>query len=115
MTEFQPSPRPQYSPWGQPDETTQVANGIWNVYTRSHGGYKLSEERVAAMPSDWLARSFNGQGQRGWFEEDVDWCLVALAFPEDWLKIHGAERGAELLEAAKKTFNEWIAKKENAA
>jgi hypothetical protein len=67
------------------------------------------------MPQDWVARSFNDKGRFGWFEEDIDWAMVALAFPKDWLEIHGYERGTQLLEAAKKIFNQWIAKKETAA
>lgn len=112
MIEFQDCPRPTYSPWGHNPDVTKVANGIWSVDTPSHGGYYLSPERVAAMPEGWASRSFNGNGRHGWFEEDVDWSMVALAFPEDWKAYHGTERGEKLLEAAKNTFNHWIAKKE---
>jgi len=115
MTEFQPSTRPTYSPWGHNPDAIKIANGIWSISTPRHGGYHLSPERVAAMPSDWLARSFNGQGQRGWFEEDVDWCLVALAFPDDWKAYHGEEHGTRLVEAAKNTHKSRNAKKETAA
>lgn len=114
MITFQHFSAPTYSPWGQPDRCVKLADGIWDISTPSHGGFYVSPERLATMPENWLNLSFNGQGRKGWFEEDVDWSMVALAFPDEWKAYHGEERGTELLEAAKNTFNYWIAKKETA-
>ena len=44
---------------------------------------------------------------KGWFEEDCDWALVALSFPEEWKAWRG-ERAANDLEAAERTLKEWI-------
>jgi hypothetical protein len=75
-------PQRIHTPWGYSDHVEYIAEGIQWVSTPSHGGYKLSPERVKAMPRDWLNASFNLQGFGGWFEEDCDWCLVVLAFPD---------------------------------
>lgn len=75
MTEFQRTPCPTHSPWGGIEHKTELAPGIWWVSTPSHGGAKLSEERNAAMP-DCLRR------ESGWYEEDCQWALAALVFPE---------------------------------
>jgi hypothetical protein len=91
------------TPWGAADYVKPIAPGIEFVGTPSHGGYHLSRENVLAMPAAWRAASFNGQGERGWFEEDCDWCMVALTFPQHF--------PADALEAARKIFDGWIAKK----
>lgn len=68
------------TPWGKADDHREIARGIVWLTTPSHGGYWLSDDRQAQMPEPYRSvRPFAG---RGWYEEDCDWCLVALSFPE---------------------------------
>ena len=72
---------PTYTPWGRPDHRETIADGIVRFMTPSHGGIWLSPERLAAMPEalraipTWIDKP-------DWFEEDADWAIVCLAFPE---------------------------------
>ena len=77
------------TPWGAADWINQVTEdgGILFVGTPSHGGYWLSSERLAKMPSE--LRKFGTKSPyhpdwEGWFEEDCEWGAVALAFPEEF-------------------------------
>jgi hypothetical protein len=68
------------TPWGQAQHATQIAPGIIQYSTAGHGGIQLSIERLAAMPAGLrMVRPYAGPG---WYEEDLDWALVALAFPD---------------------------------
>jgi hypothetical protein len=67
------------SPWGAPDTGVEIAEGIVKISTASHGGYWVSDTRLAAMPKE-LANIATYAGH-GWYEEDCDWALVALAYP----------------------------------
>ena len=107
LKEYQSIPKPTWSPWGAPDHAEQVFAGVWSIYTPSHGGFYVSAERRKDMNQNLLALGFNGQAAKGWFEEDCDWCLVALAFPDEWKAWRG-ERAADDLEAAERTLNQWI-------
>lgn len=69
------------TPWGISQSHHRIADGINSYSTASHGGIELSEERLAAMPAA-LREFLPFAGLRGWYEEDVDWSIVALAFPE---------------------------------
>ena len=80
MTRFQPSPRPETTPWDAPDRADQVLPGIWRVSTPSHGGYVLSDERQAAMP-EALRRD------DPYYEEDVDYALVLYAFGSEFRRL----------------------------
>lgn len=74
---------PTSTPWGKPDYPypEQIADGIYWYSTPSHGGYWLSPERREQMPPALRAiRPFGGR--EGWYEEDCDWAIVALSFPE---------------------------------
>ncbi|NMN03816.1 MULTISPECIES: hypothetical protein [unclassified Novosphingobium] len=62
------------TPWGATQQATVYAEGIVFHATASHGGFKLSPERLAHI--DPLLRVRNG-----WYEEDVGWAKVAAAFP----------------------------------
>lgn len=69
------------SPWGRIDRKELIADGVWFISTPSHGGYFLSNDRLGAISAD-LSETFAGRGRVGWFEEDCDWAVVALTFPE---------------------------------
>lgn len=75
-----------WTPWGTVQRSEETAPGITWYSTASHGGYGLSPERQAAMPDHLRLenRGLRGAGPKGpgWYEEDCDWCLVTLAFPE---------------------------------
>jgi hypothetical protein len=69
------------SPWGTPDSAQNIGGGILRIDTPSHGGYFVPEPFNSIIPNAWKTASFNGQASAGWYEEDCDWCMVALAFP----------------------------------
>jgi hypothetical protein len=78
---YQPqSERPAETPWGHPDSVREIAPGIIHYETPSHGGFWLSPERVAEMPP--CLRAFKPFAGANWYEEDCDWSIVALAFPQ---------------------------------
>jgi len=78
-----------HTPWGASDSADHIAPGIVNYTTASHGGVHVSARRLAAMPTAWHLSEW---APAGWYEEDCDWALVVLAFPEAfashpaWLK-----------------------------
>lgn len=67
------------TPWGSSQSQKTIASGIVFYSTSSHGGIKLSSERVKQMPDD--LRNF-GSTAPGWYEEDCEYSIVVLAFPE---------------------------------
>lgn len=91
------------TPWGESDSITILAPGVYRVTTPSHGGFKVDSPLLDKIPVLWRRASFNKQGLNGWFEEDCDWCMVALAFPKLF--------PPEALVEAQATFNYWIAPK----
>ena len=70
------------TPWGQADHHQAIAPGIDFYSTPSHGGFKLSPERLARISVMNLVRCRTGLPLQGWFEEDCDWCIVVIYFPE---------------------------------
>ena len=40
-----------YTPWGWTKDVVELAEGIWRVWTPSHGGLKLSRERWDELPA----------------------------------------------------------------
>jgi uncharacterized protein DUF7007 len=70
------------TPWGAAETVEEVAPGIIFVSTCSHGGYHLTRELNERVPPAWRLASFNHRALQGWYEEDVDACMVPLAFPE---------------------------------
>jgi hypothetical protein len=63
------------TPWGPSQLATIYADGIVFHMTASHGGFHLSIERNARV-SPLLRKS------SPWYEEDVEWAIVALTFPD---------------------------------
>ena len=68
------------TPWGPADTAREIAPGIIFYSTASHGGYYVAPERVAQMPPP--LRDFKPFAAPNWYEEDCDWSIVALAFPQ---------------------------------
>jgi len=87
-----PNERPVHTPWGVADYAREYAEGIVFYSTPSHGGFKLSAERLAQMHPALREKD-------GWFEEDCAWAKVAFAFPECFTD--------EQQEAAIRTLKDW--------
>lgn len=95
------------TPWGPSQLATVYAEGIVSHMTAGHGGFHLSAERNLRV-SPLLRKSSH------WYEEDAEWAIVALSFPElftsyerkcadetfrnswptAWEEIHGRELGS---------------------
>lgn len=92
-----------WTPWGKTISSRLIAGGIVRYHTPRHGGVRLSIERLNALPTlirtcgTYLARASGVDVEAlptvvmdlapeldavRWFEEDVDMCLVTVAFPE---------------------------------
>ena len=70
----------RHTPWGDSQDRRTISIGIERLETASHGGFWLSAQRVQGMPEP--LREFSRLGAGGaWFEEDIDWSLVALSYP----------------------------------
>jgi len=67
------------TPWGQADYHKHYIDGIDWYSTPSHGGFRLSNERLKAMHPA-LQQVFNPY-YPNYFEEDCDWAKVAIAYP----------------------------------
>jgi len=63
------------SPWGKVELEHKIREGMTSVSTAGHGGIKLSATLNAKIP-----KIFRCKG--GWYEEDCEWAIVALIFPE---------------------------------
>jgi len=64
------------SPWGAVQQAERLAPGIHQVSTAGHGGIKLSPQRNRKV--DPSLRSADG-----WYEEDCDWAIPAITFPDE--------------------------------
>lgn len=69
------------TPWGSVQHSREIADGIVRVSTASHGGFVLSEPRMAEY-NGRMTIHFSPFAGYAYFEEDADWSVVALAFPE---------------------------------
>jgi len=63
------------TPWGRADRVSALAVGVWEVVTPSHGGVRLEPARNARVAPEWRRAS-------GWYEEDVEWAIVAFTFSD---------------------------------
>jgi hypothetical protein len=80
------SPWRQHSstPWGESQTEQLLAPGIVCYTTAGHGGIHVFGDAHERM--DPLLRSLptftHSTGEGAWYEEDVDWAIVAIAFPD---------------------------------
>lgn len=81
------------TPWGKADNVERVAPGIVFAGTPSHGGYKLSRERNAAIPPALRERS-------GWYDEDDGRAVVHMYHPDSARPREGFTRADVAAEAA---------------
>lgn len=79
------------TPWGTSDYSKKYAPGVIFYGTPSHGGYHLCATKNALVHEAWRRKD-------GWYEEDCDWAIVALTFPELF---------AEHLAHARSTAKNW--------
>jgi len=84
------------TPWGKSDHEKKQAEGITFYGTPSHGGYKVSTERMKAIQAKFPGLGTFAGGN--WFEEDCDWAYVVATFPELW--------DAKTVEIAKETVKQ---------
>ncbi len=75
------------TPWGPSQSSHPYGRGIVFYTTAGHGGFHVSKSLYAKMPKH-LTLETPGPLDAGkyapptWFEEDCEWALVVLAFPE---------------------------------
>lgn len=76
-----------HTPWGRADHQKRFGKSphcVTFYSTPSHGGFLVTDDMRAKMPAGlqevgtWAGRNSIGT----WYEEDCDWAIVALAFPE---------------------------------
>ncbi|WP_342774490.1 DUF7007 domain-containing protein [Peteryoungia ipomoeae] len=63
------------TPWGRSQLAMIYAEGVVSHSTSGHGGFHLSPDRNLLV--DASVRSAGG-----WYEEDCEWAIVALTFPD---------------------------------
>jgi hypothetical protein len=81
------------TPWGASQYSKSYGRGIVFYGTAGHGGFHVSKTLMEKIPDYMRATPYSGGG---WFEEDCDWAIVALIFPDRFKP--------EDVESAKKTL-----------
>jgi hypothetical protein len=82
-----------HTPWGNSDSKHILAPGILSLSTPSHGGIKVEKELNLLIP-DYM------RSPDGFYEEDVDWAIVATVFPHAFTPEDKAH--------ARKTLRDWV-------
>jgi hypothetical protein len=90
-----------FTPWGTAQQSRKIAHGIMEYSTAGHGGIHLSEKRMEHLRSIGADKPL--WAGYGWYEEDCDWCVPFLAFPEEF-KAYWGDQYEEVLEIAKSTL-----------
>lgn len=67
------------TPWGDAQTIEDVAPGIIQVTTASHGGMLIDLARHAGIPE--YLQGLNRFGGGNWYEEDCEILILALAIP----------------------------------
>ena len=65
---------PTQTPWGPSQSSKKIAVGIMEYTTPSHGGIHLSAKKNLLVHEAWRTKD-------GFYEEDVQWSIVACTFP----------------------------------
>lgn len=92
---------PTETPWGPIQTRKDHGQGVTFVSTASHGGFYVEPTLNAQIPEAHRRATWNGgQGMAGWYEEDIDWCIVALHFPGRFKP--------QVVVSAIRTFEQWI-------
>lgn len=96
---------PTCTPWGYADTSEKYIRGINWYSTPSHGGFHVCPTLNATVPDYMRCKD-------GWYEEDCDWCIVAIIFPHAFterakVSQWQADHLASDLESARNTFRNW--------
>lgn len=78
--------------WGEVQHREEIAEGVVWVSSASHGGIVLSSDRYWSMDEEYLFASKRMMfgAEDGCFEEDLNWCIPVVAFPQlDWTSVLG--------------------------
>lgn len=87
------------TPWGPAQSATEDAPGIVFASTGGHGGFKLSPERNAGIPTDL-------RNKNGWYEEDCESNIVAMYYPEAFPHVGGSAQ--ELSDGAERSVKDYF-------
>lgn len=68
------------TPWGDSQHETRIAVGVTHYVTSEHGGFKLSHFRNKVIKKK--LPNFRPFGGECWYEEDLDFALVIMCFPQ---------------------------------
>lgn len=71
---------PSSSPWGFVHRSTPIIEGVWLLSTAGHGGIYVAPKLHDAMPEHMKWTRFS---EKGFFEEDCDWCIPFVFFEDD--------------------------------
>ena len=71
---------PTRTPWGDSQTVDSVIDGITAHSTASHGGWHLSDDRIAAL----VEMDFPRVWTKDWYEEDCEVSCIVLAFPGEF-------------------------------
>lgn len=88
-----------FTPWGISDSQTEIADGIIEVSTPSHGGIWLSTERQAELKGKF-PNIDNFTHDLRWWEEDCDWVVPYIVFKDEIQKFGKAYKFIENLSSA---------------
>lgn len=86
----------RHTPWGVADGAIVYAPGVVFYQTPSHGGFGISPDLNRVMGLQY-------RNDDGWYEEDCEWCKVALALPYAFTPRE--------VRAAWATYDKWYAHK----
>lgn len=70
------------TPWGVADHYENLGQGIFTVFTPSHGGIFVPYEMLHCIPEEQRKEAAKWSGSEQWYEEDCCWAFVAVAFPD---------------------------------
>ena len=90
-----------YTPWGYPQGVLVICDFMYQVYTSSHGGVKVSPEKNLEIP-EYM------RNEHGWYEEDCDWAIPATVFEQEYLaSIQDSTKQANAQEEIRKCLRHW--------
>ena len=70
------------SPWGQIDNVNKITTGVSYVDTPRHGGLRIAKGWGDKNLSKHALKYAIDSGEYYWFEENVDWAVVAFEHQE---------------------------------
>ena len=89
------------TPWGLPQDAWAIADGITKVVTSSHGGLYVDSDLNAQIIPE-------ARDEDGWYEEDDDWAIVVVSFPEHFSHdMHQAAVASVYRAAERRSSSKW--------